>query len=560
MALNKQRLFLGSAFISVVLLYVYPLALGTPLLDPDEGLHASISQEMADSNDYVIPRSLGEPFRDKPILFFAAQAFSLRLFGMTEAAVRFPGLMFALFGVITTALLARRLFDHTTAIITTVVSLTLVVPLSLAQVAAHDVALVPWTNLLLLCMWEMEHGVSRVSRLAWSIGATIFVALAILTKGLIGIAVLAVGYALYAIVTRQLRWPLIARCTLILGGGVLLASPWYLAMENASPGYLHYYFIERHLLGYVTSTQHHGREVWYYYLPVMLFGAMPWTPYALPWVVRFRFSRQWLEDPEAKSGIYLICWLCGGVLFLSVAGSKLLTYALPLFPALAILVGAGIKLFFDGALSPAIQKTMAWTFRTLCVAGCVSPFVALVIFKRFFNAPSPPIAWLVVTLAASTTGAALILFQRKRIQEAFAVSSLWMALMFMAFFTWTFQAFAERTTQYELAQQLNAMTGAYDHLILVGEKPDSLVFYLRKDLREHFRKCGIRVMDPSMMMREASLQPRTIVAVAEGIAKSVDDELLRKVVTEGKIAGSYRVLAGRQPLSTANHVHGRTVK
>ena len=69
-------------------------------MDPDEGLHASIAQEMADGGDWLVPRLMGKPFLDKPILYFWAEAASLRLFGMSEAAVRLPGLLFGLLGMI----------------------------------------------------------------------------------------------------------------------------------------------------------------------------------------------------------------------------------------------------------------------------------------------------------------------------------------------------------------------------------------------------------------------------------------------------------------------------
>src|SRR2546423_11209191 len=67
-----------------------PLIVSAPLLDPDEGLHAAIAQEMVRQHDYVTPTFLGEPFLDKPILFFWMEAFSLRAFGMNEAAVWLP--------------------------------------------------------------------------------------------------------------------------------------------------------------------------------------------------------------------------------------------------------------------------------------------------------------------------------------------------------------------------------------------------------------------------------------------------------------------------------------
>src|SRR3972149_6584955 len=110
-----RRLLLLAIVACVTLVYLYPLTLPTPLLDPDEGLHASIAQEMVEHGDYLVPRHSGEPFRDKPIVYFAAQAESLRLFGMSEAAVRLPGVLFSLLGCVTTGLLAWRLFDKEVA-------------------------------------------------------------------------------------------------------------------------------------------------------------------------------------------------------------------------------------------------------------------------------------------------------------------------------------------------------------------------------------------------------------------------------------------------------------
>jgi len=103
---RENWLILGALLACSVSIYGYPLTLPTPLLDPDEGLHAVISQEMAESGDYVVPRFQGKPFLDKPILYFAAQAISLQTFGMNEASVRLPGLLFALLGVATTVLLS----------------------------------------------------------------------------------------------------------------------------------------------------------------------------------------------------------------------------------------------------------------------------------------------------------------------------------------------------------------------------------------------------------------------------------------------------------------------
>src|SRR4029453_9579474 len=90
------RALFASLLLLGVALFIFPLTLHHPLIDPDEGLHAAIAQEMVERGDYLVPRFLGEPFPDKPVFFFWAMAGSLRLLGFSEPAVRAPGLAFGL--------------------------------------------------------------------------------------------------------------------------------------------------------------------------------------------------------------------------------------------------------------------------------------------------------------------------------------------------------------------------------------------------------------------------------------------------------------------------------
>ena len=65
----------------------------------------------------------------------------------------------------------------------------------------------------------------------------------------------------------------------------VIGSSWYIAVENANPGYLRYYFFDRHVLGFLTNSQPHGMAPWWYYFPVLVFGGIPWVGY-LPVLVQ----------------------------------------------------------------------------------------------------------------------------------------------------------------------------------------------------------------------------------------------------------------------------------
>lgn len=190
-----------------VIMFVFPLTIPFPLLDPDEGLHASIAQEMVEGGNWITPQFLGRPFLDKPIFFFWVQAASLRLLGPSEAAVRLPGLMFGLLGAITTGLLGGRMFGRRTGLVAGILYATTILPTAMAQAASHDVALIPWVNLAILLLWEAEHALARPAALKFILGAGVFLGLAILTKGLLGAGVVGVAYGSYLLVTlpRKLR-------------------------------------------------------------------------------------------------------------------------------------------------------------------------------------------------------------------------------------------------------------------------------------------------------------------------------------------------------------------
>ncbi|MFN8058233.1 MAG: glycosyltransferase family 39 protein [Vicinamibacterales bacterium] len=333
---------------SLIALYAAPLVIDAPLLDPDEGLHAAIAREMVERGDWVTPRFNGRPFLDKPVLFFWVEACAIRVLGANEIGVRLPGLLFGLLGALTAGVLARRAFGAHAARWTWLVASSAAVPLAVAQAAVHDVALVPWTTLALAGYWRLRHDrPAAAQRWRLVLGVGIALGLALLTKGLSGVALVGVAYAGYLIVTRQLGVAALVEGLASLCLAALVAAPWYGLMERRNPGYLRYYFFDRHVLGYATSTQLHGDAPWWYYLPVVLGGSLPWLWLIWPSVARAArvVLRAWRSEGNETADLGVaFAWtvLVADVVFLSAAGSKLVTYAMPVFPATALLAGEAL--------------------------------------------------------------------------------------------------------------------------------------------------------------------------------------------------------------------------
>jgi 4-amino-4-deoxy-L-arabinose transferase-like glycosyltransferase len=566
-------------------LFVYPLLIAAqiPLLDPDEGLHAAISQEMVERGDWLVPKMMGKPFLDKPILYFWAQAASLRLWGMSEAAVRLPGLMLGLLGAATTAALAWRMFGRAAGIVAGLFYATTILPLALAQAAAHDVALVPCVNLAWLGFWETDaagdwrhlprsglQGAMHkwcLSPFGYTVAVGLILGLAILTKGLAGVALVGIAYGAYLLITRRLT---VAKCAggcLALAIAVVVAAGWYLAVEHRQPGYLHYYFVERHLMGFATGSQRHGRAEWWYYLPLVLFGGLPWIAY-LPVLVRDTWEKRRLRMEtgtvcrEAALGVLgtngacpplsdaaadasrplvlLACWLMGGTLFLSLSHAKLVTYIWPVFPAVAILAAVAWSRLFEARLTPGAQRLLS---RTLMGGALLAPLVVpaiLAIAATRLGAHVSAAAWVAAALVSLSSLTPMWTWTRGHLRATLAAAVLVVAAQFAVVMTTVVPQVASQSSARDLAAHINGLGRLPPRLWVVNERIGSLVFYLDPKLRSRL------AADQFMPLKLD--EPDSLASVARSDVLAVPERYLLKArrwlkldAVPGAQAGRYRL-------------------
>lgn len=541
----------GGAIALSAVLYAWPLTLQAPLVDPDEGLHAAIAQDMLDRGELVMPRFLGEPFLDKPILYFWALRTSLGRLGPTEVAVRLPGLVFGWLGAATTALLAGQLVGRRVAVLAFCLHATTIVPLALGQVAVHDVALVPWTNLALLCLWRADRSVRASGAFGAAAIAGVFVGLSVLTKGLVGVALVGVPFAVLLVLARRLTARICLAGLLALAIGALIATPWYLAMERIQPGYLHYFFVERHVMGFATTMQTHGQRPWWYYLPILAGGGWPWILYA-PLA-----ARRSHEEVPARGRRLIWTWLAVDVVILSLARSKLVTYLLPVFPAAAILAAiawddrrptAGPS----GAAArwPRAMTAAVWVH---AIVGVVLVPVSLVFAQTEFGIRFGWAAW--IGGAALVAGYVYVLaaWRDGRASRALAAQIGLVAATFVLLMSVAFGPLARQLSARPLAQYLDARGAMPAHLWVVDERIGSVVFYLDPALRRDLTPARIENVPLGLLLgRLPTAPPDVLVALA--------DRDLPRFERGLNLAGVPFDQAGRHRVYTADALRDRALK
>ena len=448
----------------VLAAYVLPLAVPVPLMEDDEGLHAAIAVEMVERGDWTVPRLLTEPFLDKPILYFWMQAASLATFGPSEFSVRLPGTLMALAGVAATGWLGWTMFGAAVGRWAALCYATMLLPYAVSLAPLHDLVMVPLVAVAMGAFWRASNAASTGALARWTLVAGVALGFSMLGKGLTGVGLVGVGMATWLLWTRALSWRMVLAGAAAIVIGAAIAWPWYAAMERASPGYLHYFFMERHVAGVTDDTQRHAGRPFWYYLPIVLAGAWPW------WFGAWPRARAVLADRERL----LVSWFLGDLVLLSVAGSKLATYLLPALPALALL--AAHRLATDASAG---SPRRAW----LRVASAVTAAVpALGVAFLWWQGPAVPslLAGAVVLLPIAAALVPWSMFG----ERAGPVRLLTVTAAALAALTVTVRPIvADSLTGRTLAAQFNAAGRVPAHVWIVDEGVGSFVFYLDAALR-----------------------------------------------------------------------------
>jgi 4-amino-4-deoxy-L-arabinose transferase-like glycosyltransferase len=103
------------------------------------------------------------------------------------------------------------------------------------------------------------------------------------------------------------------------------------------PGYWHYFFWVEHIQRFLSPDKAQHPQPFWFYVPILLGGAMPWTPLAGPIIVGLRHVGT--KDPMVRLAV---CWLVMPLALFSASSGRLGTYILPCFPPLAFLIAIGL--------------------------------------------------------------------------------------------------------------------------------------------------------------------------------------------------------------------------
>lgn len=382
-AAEARRFGTQVAAITIAAAVLYAsVSFGWPKFSRAEVFFAECAREMIASSNYVTPLYHGQAFFDKPILVYWFIIGCFKSFGISHFAARIPSIIASAATVAASAYAGRALFGQRAGLLAAMALATSFMYLSFSALCMSDSMLVLVDSITLILMYagyrasdsstdntavtNLENSNQSASpstagegqSTTWTRSKLWFLAaasmgLGFLTKGPVAVVLPAVFFFAYLVAEKKLslvKPKHIALGTLAL---CLIASPWFFLAYNANGmEAITYFFIRENLQRFSGATYDTHRPI-YFMLVSLIGGFLPWSIFLPP--ILYLSIKQFLSDRKAKlsnektqAQVYLWLWVAVVVGFFSVSRGKIDYYALPAFPACAVLTGYYLSKWIEG--------------------------------------------------------------------------------------------------------------------------------------------------------------------------------------------------------------------
>lgn len=310
---------------------------GRNISSPDEGRYIEIPREMVETGDYVLPRLNGILYFEKPPLFYWLEASAIKVLGISEWTMRLWPALLGLAGCLMTYGVGRRFYGRTAGFVSAGILATTLLYYALTRFVIIDMAVSVFMSAALFAFLLSAEEDDEKRALWWARAGHLAAALAVLSKGLIGVVLPGAIGLLWIALTG--RWSFVRRALCPSGIVIFLAVavPWHALAAMRNHDFLWFYFVHEQFLRFTTTIHRRDEPLWYF--PLVLFvGFLPWTGY-LWHAAKEALPASWKRRGEKPVELFLLLWAVIIFVFFSLSSSKLPPYILPIFPPLALLVG-----------------------------------------------------------------------------------------------------------------------------------------------------------------------------------------------------------------------------
>lgn len=365
----RQSAALNPAKILVLALIYGLLWFGTlnyrHLIPSDEGRYAEIAREMLVTGDWVTPRYNGYKYFEKPPLQIWATATAFNVFGIGDWQARLWAALTGFLTILFVGYTGARIYNARTGWLAALALASSPMWVIGGHINSLDMGLSAFLVAALCSLLLAQTSQHANGTRNWMWACWAFMALATLSKGVIGLVIPGMVFVVYSISAWD--WKIWKRLHIVSGTilFLIITAPWFVLIAQRNPEFLEFFFIHEHLQRF-TQTAHSRTGPIYYFIPLLILGFLPWIA-QIPGGIR----QAWQErNQQFSSGWLLTCWFAVILGFFSISQSKLPGYIIPIFPALALIAGNRLdhNLGFSNSLKLPWQLQTAF-FALLGIVG-----------------------------------------------------------------------------------------------------------------------------------------------------------------------------------------------
>ncbi|MFA7237762.1 MAG: glycosyltransferase family 39 protein [Phycisphaeraceae bacterium] len=462
---------------------------GVPVGARSDGRYAADSRDLSQRDNWLVPHGPQGPHLTKPPLTYWAEAWCIRWFGPTAAAVRVPSAMAGSLVVIGTLLLGWKIAGRRVGLLAAGTLAVMPLHLLVSRLTLTDGLLAAgWFGILAggyLCVVESNPGRRSKTRSApawnfrgwrWPLLLWVSMAVAWMTKGPVAWIPLA-GIVLWLIVGRRAReiWKL--RPITGLSLSLIPVVTWGVMVLMKVPGAWHVWTGE--VGGRLAGGGKHPQGPWYFFA-VLLIGMFPATCMLDVPFVNHRWRDAWAKIRRGENVTYWAWAVVGPLIIFSIPSGKLASYITPLCPPLAILTGLMLERWLtgenenppppEGYKPPEVKGTML-VVTGLCTIGAI---IAAIIVMGKSNG-WVPVPFVIVPISCAW----LMAIWSRRERRATGLAVVWLAIVFSVLWG---EAMASRFVQPwgtpAMLTALEKQTGLSQPMLTsFGHDDNSLSFY-----------------------------------------------------------------------------------
>jgi 4-amino-4-deoxy-L-arabinose transferase-like glycosyltransferase len=458
-------------FIFAFLLF-FPGLGARDLWAPVEPRYAEIARIMFSKGEWIVPTVNGELYTDKPILFFWIVLVGAKILrAVNEWTLRIPAALGGIGFVLATYLIGRDLFNARVGAIAAIVLASSFRVIWESRWAHIDIL---FGFFFLLSLYFGARTLLRRGGPNEILLAYVFMALATLAKGLIGIVLPTLLFISFMLVRRDWSMLRVAKLPLGIPLFVLVAGPWFYLVNRATAGkWLSDFIYIHHVRRYTAGVGH--RQPFYYYFATLPVDFLPWTAFAIPALVRsYNHRRAWAE-PHIQ---FCILWFLSVFVFFTMSDTKRDLYLLPLLPTLALFVASYLDDLDNRtvALSAILLWLTTFFFGIVAVSGLALPITAWIARPNAFWPILP--SSIVLTASASLTVALIV---RRRPLAAGATVSVMMLLTTVAAALWLFPYLERFKSHRKFSLDIRRIVPASAPLYVYADSMHDFNFYTQRE-------------------------------------------------------------------------------